>query len=670
MNFMNYLYRFVLLSFLLLTICSAVFFVANAREACAEEEVFSPPAKPEMPINAALISLPRSEWGESKLAEYIAGDFAHMIYCDVKIPQDWHLYSVTQIAGGPMRTEFSLTREREDAAPEELPTIRAIFPVMPPQVESESVFGVPIESHAGEMAWIILLTETATAESTAESFALKLEGQICNEGLGGMCVQVEESVEVFTKLITTLDLPKIFSEINEVPAQFVWDAAPRVSSTSSENTSSAQNSAPTSQQFNVTELEEVTSLGGAIFWAFLGGIILNVMPCVLPVIGLKILSFFQQAGESRARALWLNVCYTFGLLTVFSLLATMSVGLSYLFTFDIFNIVMAVVVFAMALSLMGIWELMLPSFLTGRTSSKLMDHEGAGGAYFKGIITTLLAIPCGAPLLSPALSWASMQIEAGQTASVFVVYMTIGLGMASPFLVMGAFPELLRFLPKPGAWMETFRQVMGFCLLIAVVWVLYFINLAQIVPTIALLFVVWFFCWMLGKLDYTTPTKIWRRTYFMGILLCGITVVGVFDFDGNPNHYTLQSAMQARIARLAPTTTTTSHWKPFTDEQLARGLQQGKIVLVDFTADWCLNCKVLEATVLESQEVIDFIEQENLVALQADCTRRDFPGAKLLRSLGVESVPALAIFRPESPNAPFLIRGNYSAATLIKNVKK
>ncbi|MGL4943484.1 MAG: cytochrome c biogenesis protein CcdA [Thermoguttaceae bacterium] len=546
---------------------------------------------------------------------------------------DWHLYSITQPDKGPVRTEITI-----DAA-----LIVSIRPLTAPHVEPKSVFGVPVESYADRAAWLITV-HNRNALPNAAPTAGRLTGQVCNEGLGGVCIQIDEQFTIDDT--APVDWASVSEEAARVAPQFCFASTKSTTSTKS-------------VQYEVTELEEVSSLGGAMFWAFLGGLLLNVMPCVLPVIGLKILSFFQQAGESRVRAFTLNVFYTLGLLTVFALLATMSVGLSYLFTFDVFNIVMAAVVFAMALSLMGIWELTLPSFLTGGTASQMLQREGWIGAYFKGIITTLLAIPCGAPMLSPALGWASVQMEAGEAVSVFAVYLTIGLGMASPFLVMGAFPELLRFLPKPGAWMDTFRKVMGFGLLGAVIWILYFVPLAQGVPTVAFLFAIWFACWLVGRLDFTAPASAWWRAYGIGAVVCAATVVGVFNFPGNPNSFTLQNAMAARLERGVP-----EDIQAKIDAALARG----QIVAVDFTADWCLNCKVLDATVLQSREVQDAFAQHNVVLIHADCTRRDLPGSVLLRSLGVESVPTLAIFRPQSPNAPLVIRGNYFAKTLIEKL--
>jgi thiol:disulfide interchange protein DsbD len=382
------------------------------------------------------------------------------------------------------------------------------------------------------------------------------------------------------------------------------------------------------------------------------------MPCVLPVIGLKILSFFEQAGKSRSRALLLNVCYSLGLLTVFLLLAFLSLGLSILFTFDLFGILMACIVFVMALSLMDIWMLSVPGALGGKTSDKLTSQEGILGAYFKGIITTLLAIPCGAPFLSPAVNWADMQIRAGNMPMVFLMYSVIGLGMASPYLLLGAFPEWLRFLPKPGEWMETFKKTMGFCLLLAVVWILYFVPVEKVLPTVALLFALWFVCWLFGEQQLAGSVRL--RNYIIAPIVLALVVLFSFQIPGVPNSYTLESAMRVRIYGHQG-----EHWKPYSKSALETALESNKVVIVDFTADWCVNCKALESMVLQSEPILALLDEKQIVSLTGDCTREG-EAMELLLQLGSFQVPTLAIFDPAEPTKPIVIRGSCTQKTLAE----
>ena len=193
------------------------------------------------------------------------------------------------------------------------------------------------------------------------------------------------------------------------------------------------------------------SLGYYMLLAFVGGIILNLMPCVLPVIGLKVMSFVQQAGHSRTHALALNCWYSAGIVSVFLLLGFLAatIGLSWggQFGSTAFNATLAAIVFAMALSLLGVWEVPIPGFFGGGAAQELAAKEGPTGAFLKGVITTVLATPCTGPFMATAIAWAVTQTM----TTTLLVFGSLGLGMASPYLLVGVYPELLRFLPKPGA---------------------------------------------------------------------------------------------------------------------------------------------------------------------------------------------------------------------------
>ena len=245
------------------------------------------------------------------------------------------------------------------------------------------------------------------------------------------------------------------------------------------------------------------TLGYYILLAFVGGIILNLMPCVLPVIGLKVMSFVQQSGHSRAHALMLNVWYAAGIVSVFLLLGVFawSIGLSWGGQFGNvgFTVTIAAVVFAMALSLLGVWEIPIPGFFGTGAVQDVASREGPFGAFVKGAITTVLATPCTGPFMASAIAWAVTQ----PLTTILIVFGSLGLGMASPYLLIGVFPELLRFLPKPGAWMETFKQLTGFLLLGTVVFILSFMEPFAIVPTLALLLGVAVACWLVARTPLT-----------------------------------------------------------------------------------------------------------------------------------------------------------------------
>ena len=556
----------------------------------------------------------------------------------------WYLYSATQ-PGGPLPSTFHFD-EFPVCVSDNTANILEIRPTTPPRLNTSPHFDVELEEHEHTVTWVFTFQEELSAEQVISG---KLNGQVCQKN--GLCIPV--SVPFSARFNAGLDVDTLLKQAEDVAERFVW------SRTGIKEPEPERSAAP---GFIIRETVHIPNFWKALLFAFFGGVILNVMPCVLPVIGLKILSFFEQAGKSRIRAFMLNVWYAAGIISVFLVLAFLSLGLSILFTFDLFGIIMACVVFAMALSLMGIWTINVPSTLfnsgDGTTSQQLTRQEGVLGAYCKGIITTFLAIPCGAPLLSPAVNWADMQIRAGNMPEVFFMYCIIGLGMASPYLLLGAFPEWLRFLPKPGPWMETFAKTMGFGLLLAVVWILYFVPVEKILPTIALLFALWFVCWLYGEQQLAGKPK--TKTLIISPIVLGFVILFSYQLPGVNNPYTLESAMKTRIFGHQG-----AHWQPYSESAFQSALSSGKTIVIDFTADWCVNCKVLEAAVLRSDTITTLLDKKGIVSLQADCTRKG-EAMELLLKLGPMQVPALAIFEPAKPNEPTVIRGFYTQQSLAE----
>ena len=312
------------------------------------------------------------------------------------IKPGWHIYSITQPPGGPVATKITVSPP---------PGVRITGPFQPsvaPDKKQEPAFdNLTVETHHDTVTWSAPIELAAGVDPAKLKIAGKVTVQPCDPNA---C------------------LPP-------TPIAFSASAGVRASSCRSRppgglppraRASSAGGARFEADQVRAEEVVATQSTLVALLFAFGGGLILNVMPCVLPVIGLKILSFFQQAGQSRGRAFVLNLWYSLGLLSVFLVLAALGVGLSEMFTAELFGIIMAAIVFAMALNLMGVWEFEMPSFLGSGKIQALTQDEGALGAFFKGIVTTLLAIPCGAPLLSPALTgWTSRSAPARPAASIW-----------------------------------------------------------------------------------------------------------------------------------------------------------------------------------------------------------------------------------------------------------
>lgn len=416
--------------------------------------------------------------------------------------------------------------------------------------------------------------------------------------------------------------------------------------------------ASSSGAYDLSRIELESSAGGSLSYyiaiALVGGLILNLMPCVLPVIGLKVMSFVEQSGKSRSHAFVLNVWFAAGIIAVFLLLGILAatIGLSWggQFGKTSFNVTIAGVVFAMALSLLGVWEVPIPGFFGSGSVQSAAAKEGPFGAFLKGVVTTVLATPCTAPLMAAAIAWAVTQ----PIATNLTVFASVGLGMASPYLLVGVYPELLRFLPKPGPWMETFKQISGFVLLLTVVFVLSFIEPAAVVPTVLLLLGIAVACWWVARTPLTaefgTRMKSWASAAVIVLLFVG----GSFG-------------VMYRLA-VAPVD---QSWQPFSLERLQQvAVDEGKTVIVDFSAEWCFNCKVFEKSVLHTRPVEQAIAKSGAVTMYADFTEYPPEIDRTIKALGANGVPVIAIFPGSSPYEPIVFRGGYRQQDLISALSR
>jgi thiol:disulfide interchange protein DsbD len=247
--------------------------------------------------------------------------------------------------------------------------------------------------------------------------------------------------------------------------------------------------------------------------------------------------------------------------------------------------------------------------------------------------------------MAPAIAWAVTQ----SLTTTLAVFASLGIGMASPYLVVGVYPELLRFLPKPGRWMETFKQVSGFVLLATVVFVLSFIKQDAVVPTVALLLGIAVACWLVGRTPLTAELGVRLRAW----AYAGAVVV---------------VAAGASFGWLygVATASADAAWQPFSLERLKQvAVEEGRTVLVDFSAEWCLNCKVLEQAVLHTKPVEQAIARAGALTMYADYT--DYPPEidRMIKALGANGVPVIAIFPGDAPYRPIVFRGGYTQQGLV-----
>lgn len=390
--------------------------------------------------------------------------------------------------------------------------------------------------------------------------------------------------------------------------------------------------------------------------AFLGGIVLNVMPCVLPVLAIKVLSFVQQAGASRSRIFLLNLAYTFGVLAVFLTLAALTVGtrlgissqdISWggLFQQTRFNLVMACLVFAMGLSLLGVFELPVPG-LVGSAAGK-NQQEGLLGAFLTGIFATLLATPCTGPFMATAVGWSAQQ----RTPIVFLVCAVMGLGMASPYLLLGLFPQFVKWLPKPGAWMVRFKEFSGFVLMGSVIFIIYYIDKRFTIPVLVMLLGIALGLWMIGNL-YEFNSHIRHKTM---VRVAALALTALICWGG----YSLAGDSKYKLP-----------WQPFSEARIESLLKENKTVIVDFTADWCLNCHVNEYVALDTKDTLDFVREHSIVALKADFTEQSAEIKRWLMKFMQTGVPLTVIFPGGREREAIVLRATYTQGTLLEKLKQ
>jgi len=379
-----------------------------------------------------------------------------------------------------------------------------------------------------------------------------------------------------------------------------------------------------------------------LLFGFLGGMILNLMPCVLPVISLKIFGFIQQAGQSRQKILRSGIAFTLGIFVWFIALALLLIALKiagrdvtwggFQFTNPYFVLVLSVIVLVFALNLFGVFEISLPQrFSRGLLSTS--ERKDDLGSFFQGVFATVLATPCTAPFLGTALGFAFSQ----SPVIILAMFIAIAAGMSAPYLLLSVQPAWLRFLPRPGPWMVHVKQFMGFLLLATLLFLLYVVGaqrgLEGAIWASCFLLVISVACWMKGV--FVVPTaSVAKRSIVLVIMLVLVLASGMY-FIGDKFHSTNVASAGSQLR---------GDWQAFTPERLQTELEQGHTVFVDFTAAWCLTCKFNEANVLESQDVRDAFQHRGIVKMKADWTNGDPVITKLLKQFGRPGVPLYVLY--------------------------
>ena len=404
-----------------------------------------------------------------------------------------------------------------------------------------------------------------------------------------------------------------------------------------------------------------------LLFGFIGGIILNLMPCVLPVISLKIFGFIQQAGQSRQKILRSGIAFAIGIFAWFIALALLLIALKaagrdvtwggFQFTNAYFVLVLSVIVLVFALNLFGVFEISLPQSMTRGllSTTERKDHLGS---FFQGVFATVLATPCTAPFLGTALGFAFSQ----SSAIILSMFVAVAAGMSAPYLLLSAQPAWLRFLPRPGPWMLHVKQFMGFLLLATLLFLLYVLGaqrgLEGAIWASCFLLVISVACWMKGAFVLPTSSAA-KRSITLVLMLVLVFASGIY-FIGNKFHSANIASADSRLQ---------GDWQAFTPERLQGELEQSRVVFVDFTAAWCLTCKFNEASVLESTEVRQAFQRHGIVKLKADWTNGDPVITKLLQHFGRPGVPLYVLY-PGIKEEPIVFPELLTKSMLLEKLEK
>lgn len=414
--------------------------------------------------------------------------------------------------------------------------------------------------------------------------------------------------------------------------------------------------APVESPVTATVSSDTAALGTiwkAILFAFIGGLILNLMPCVLPVLSLKILGFVNQANESRKAAVTHGLVFTLGVLISFWVLAGAlsllrasgnELGWGFQLQSPIFLMVLSAFMFLFGLNLLGVFEIGTSLTAVGGATA---GRSGWIGSFLNGVTATVVATPCTAPFMGSALGFSLSQPDWVS----WVVFTFLGLGMAAPYVILSASPALLRFVPKPGRWMESLKQLMGFILMATVVWLSWVLSVqagsTAVVVLLGTLLLLGMGAWVLGRWGtFAASARTKAIAYSVTlILIIGGLGVGLFGID----------SFAATPTEAGSTNAGEFGWEKFDPQRVEELRASHTPVFVDFTAAWCLSCQVNERVAFSSQEVQQKFRDLGVVTMKADWTSRDESITRALAALGRNSVPLYVLYDGSGATAPPII---------------
>jgi thiol:disulfide interchange protein DsbD len=407
-----------------------------------------------------------------------------------------------------------------------------------------------------------------------------------------------------------------------------------------------------------TRAEKAAGLLPALFMALLGGLILNLMPCVFPVLSIKALSLLQHGGESfaqRRRNRLGGLAYLGGVLASFSILAGILIllktggqhlGWGFQFQSPVFVAAVAYLMFAVGLNLSGVFEIGGGAAGWGETLTKRPSYWGS---FFTGALAAVVATPCTAPFMGAAIAYALTQ----STPALLAVFLSLGLGLALPYLAFCFWPFLQRRLPRPGAWMLKLRQALAFPMYGAAIWLVWVLARQSgangVLLALGGMLLMALAAWLFGNARQAQPG--WRGLG-TGAALATLLLVGFTLAPGNWRQGGSANSQEDNL------------WEPYASARLEALLSEGKPVFVNLTAAWCITCLANERVALNQPEVQDAFRQAGVTCLKGDWTNQDAEIAALLARYGRNGVP-LYLYYPRGKFAPARVLPQLLTPTIV-----
>lgn len=536
----------------------------------------------------------------------------------VSIAPDWHVNSYTPTEDWMIRTELSL-----EWPPELTPTAEPELTYPQHKQQKFEFTEGPIAVYDGTAPIFVDVTLPADAAPGTYEIQGKLHYQACDhsrclaptDALASLMLTIGDGGEATNAAV--------FSDGNGAGTETATASAPAAA------TSTTESQGP--------------NLAFILLLAFVGGFILNAMPCVLPVLSIKVFGVMRAAAEGRRHVVIGNLATTAGIVVSFWLLAGAAVGAKMAgaavgwgvqFQQPAFVTFMTVIVMLFALNMWGLFEINLPERLAMVGSSG--PQEGVAGHFASGLFATLMATPCSAPFLGTAVGFALAQAS----STIFLIFTAIGLGLALPYIILAIAPGAAKVFPKPGAWMNTFKGIMGFLLAATAIW-LFFVLAAQVdgasvayvqAAILGLALCIWLASQSAGALGKRLSTVGGVAAAVLAVFLAATAPPAMASGDAKTAFHQWVAFDEAEAQRLAN--------------------DENRFVFVDVTADWCVTCKAIERTVLETKEVANAFDEYGVVPMKADWTNRDDKITEFLASYGKAAVPFYVLYRPgQEPHA-------------------